>query len=675
MGIKLQDKMARLVAEVNRHNRLYYADAAPEITDQEYDKLLRDLVALEKKHPELVLPESPTQRVGNELKGDRPTVEHTRKMLSLNNTYNEQELRDFDARVRKELDGNGFEYSTELKIDGAAVSLWYEEGLLVKGLTRGDGVVGEDITDNIKTIRSIPIRLDTDDPPDFVEIRGEVYMSRKTFAEINKIREEEGKEEPFANPRNAAAGSMKQKDPKEVAGRKLAFFAHTFGGARNLDVETHSQFLRKARSWGLTPVRSTLCRSIDDVWALIQKVDGRRKSLEYDTDGIVVKVDSLALQRRMGHTSKAPKYAMAYKYPAEQAETTLKGIDIQVGKTGVLTPVGRLEPVRLGGSTISNVSICNQDEIDRLDCRVGDRVKIQKSGEIIPKIVSVVKEGRAPGLKPYKIPRKCPDCGSTAERKDGEVAIKCLNPLCKAKLHALVEYFVSRKCMDIDGVGESLITKLIDAGLIGDPSDLYNLTEEDFKSLDGIKSSASKYVRSIAESKSRDLSRVIASLNIPLIGRTLGETLAIEFGSLEALRKEALKGSQHLTKIDKLGAEKASSIAEWFKDDRNSAYVDRLISAGMNTKSKTKRVDNPLFKSKTFVLTGTLDKYSRDSASALIKERGGRTSGSVSKKTDYVLAGESAGSKLKKARDLGVEIISETAFEKMLAGQEGEGDP
>lgn len=659
-------RIAQLVREINKHNYLYYVKANPEISDQQYDKMNRELLDLEAKHPNLVLPDSPTRRVGDEIDGGFETVKHTRKMLSLDNTYDEKELKDFDNRIQKALDGARYQYSVELKIDGAAVSIWYENGILVKGLTRGDGEKGEDITANIKTIQSIPLRLRTkkgQKPPKFLEVRGEVYMARTTFAKLNKKRAESGKKE-FANPRNAAAGSLKQKDPKEVAKRGLDFFCHTFGKVDGgPDIKTHGDFIKQVKTWGVPAVRFSICDNIKAVWKIIQQVDPKRKELAYETDGVVIKVNRFDLQDRVGHSSKAPKYAIAYKFPAEQVKTTLLDIDIQVGKTGVLTPVARLKPVYVAGSTVSNASLCNQDEIDRLDARIGDSVMIEKAGEIIPKVISVVKGDRKGNEKPFKIPMVCPVCKSKAVRVDGEVAIRCLNDVCPAKAQALIEYYVSRKCMDIDGIGEALIEKLIAKGLVKDPADLYSLTEKDFLSLDGIKSkSAKKYLANIEGSKDRDLSRLIASLNIHLVGQTLGEVLALEFESLENLRRAPF---DKLESTDKIGTVAAKSIVDWF--EKNSAYVDKLVATGVNTKSKAVRVKNILFESKTFVLTGTLARYTRDKASELIKQRGGKTSGSVSKRTDYVLAGESAGSKLKKAEEIGVTVIDEDEFDKMLS--------
>lgn len=659
-------RLQTLRAEVAKHDRLYYVEAKPKISDRDYDKLYKELVELEAKHPELADPTSPTQRVGNSL-GSFVAVKHKQKMLSLDNTYDEKELRDFDERVRKAL-GDKFTYSAELKIDGAASTLWYEKGVLVKALTRGDGEKGDDITANVRTIRAVPLRLQTDNPPDFVEIRGEIYMPRTEFARLNKEREEAG-DDLLANPRNAAAGSLKQKDPREAAKRGLNFFCYGTGDMEGLDIDRHSDFISLVKGWGVPVVRSRTCKDVKEVWKVIQAVKDQRHKLNYDTDGVVVKVDEFEFQAQMGTSSRSPKWGIAYKYEAERAETTLLKIDIQVGKTGVLAPVARLKPVHLAGSTIENATLFNQDNIDAKDIRIGDRVLIEKGGEIIPQVVEVLKAKRTGNEKKFKIPGQCPSCGSKASKKanaDGteSAAIYCPNQSCPAQAFERIRYFVSKKCMDMDGVGESLIEKLLEKGKIKNAADLYSLTEDDFLELDNVKEkSAKKYCKAISDSKARDLSRLITSLNIPSVGKTMGTTFADHFQTLKAFVNAK---KPELEAIDGVGSSMAEAVVSYFKNEDNRNFVRALVKAGINMENKTKRIKNALIEGKTFVLTGTLSKFSRDEASDMIKQRGGKTSGSVSKNTDFVLAGEKAGSKLDKARSLNVKIIDEVEFEKML---------
>jgi DNA ligase (NAD+) len=652
--------------EIARHDKLYYVDIKPEISDQEYDKLFRELRDLEEAFPELRTTSSPTHRVGNSLNGF-VSVDHAVKMGSLDNTYDKGELDVFDARVKKVV--GPVTYSVELKIDGAAISLWYEKGILTKALTRGDGQKGDDVTENVRTIRCIPLKLLGNNHPDFIEIRGEVYMLKSVWKNQNVQRTKDGKE-PFANPRNAAAGSLKLLDPKDVASRHLSFFCHMLGKLDWSDeFRLHSNFILQAREWGLPVVRSKICKDIDEAWELIEGVNTRRSKLDYETDGMVVKVDNLGFQEQIGHTSRAPKFAMAYKYPAERAETTLLGIDIQVGKTGALTPVARLKPVYLAGSTISNASLHNQNQIDRLDVRVGDQVLVEKAAEIIPQVVDVLTDKRNGTEKKFRMPDNCPSCGTKSVKKDGEAVARCPNHECKSKVQSFIEYYVSRDCMDLDGIGGSMIEKLIDAKLIKDPADLYCLTKDQLLTIDGIKEkSAEKALASIESSKDRTLARLVASLAIPLTGRRLSDVLAEEIGSLKDLSEADV---QRLEKIEKVGQEKARAIVDWFREPRNKVYIQKLADAGLCTKvKKAKKTVNNNFVEKSFVLTGTLERMTRNDASAMIKERGGKTSGSVSRKTDFVLAGENAGSKLENAKELGVTVIDEKEFENMLKGDE-----
>jgi DNA ligase (NAD+) len=662
--------------ELARHERLYYVENRPEISDQEYDRLNRELLDLEAAHPDLVTPDSPTQRVGSELKGGFQTVPHRRPMLSLDNTYNAEELREFDARVKRLLGGAGKpEYCVELKIDGAAISLWYEQGRFARGLTRGDGERGEDITNNLRTIRQIPLRLHAasgEALPPFVELRGEAYLPRSEFARLNREREEAGLDS-FVNPRNAAAGTLKLLDPKAVAERRLRFFVHTPGTFEGLDVKRHSEFLEAALRWGLpvVPVRK-VCPGLAAVLDFIQEWDQKRREFDFDTDGMVVKVDLLAQQETLGLTAKSPRYAIAYKYKAEEAETQVLDIEVQVGKTGVLTPVARFVPVFVAGSTVTYASLHNQDEIDRKDIRVGDFVLIEKAGEIIPQVVRVVKEKRPKDAQPFRLPERCPVCGGKTARREDEVALRCVNALCPGRYRARILYFASRACMDIEDLGEKLVDKLIAAGLLKDPGGLYALTSEKLLAIERMgEKSAENLVQRIEASKQQDLSRLLAALNVPHVGARNAELLAEHFGTLEALMAAAPEELQHVSGV---GPVMAQSIADFFNDPREKDLIQRLIRFGLNTKSqkaatrKAAASAGGLFSGKTFVLTGTLTKHPRADAEALIKDRGGKCAGSVSKKTDYVLVGAEAGSKLDKAKQLGVKIITEDEFEKMLKG-------
>ncbi len=686
---KRAEELRRLI---ERHDRLYYIENRPEISDREYDELYAELKRLEEEDPSLIVPDSPTQRVGAKLSGkDAVRSEpHRSPMLSLDNTYSEGELREFDARVRRFLglgSGEKIEYAVEMKIDGAAVSLWYERGLLVKGLTRGDGENGENITHNLRTIRDVPLRLRPEGGaavPEFLEVRGEVYMPRAEFERLLCKQEEEG-EAPFANPRNAAAGTLKQLDPKIVASRRLRMFVHTPGERSGARWRTHLEFLEGMASLGLrvNPHRR-LCKDIGKVIETIAEWDDIRRSLDYDTDGCVVKVNDFQMQEALGFTAKAPRFAIAYKYKAEEARTRIIAIDVQVGKTGVLTPVARLEPVFLAGTTIENASLHNEDEIRRKDIRIGDIVYISKAGEIIPQVVRVEKGERTGAEREFRMPDRCPACGGRIERREGEVARRCVNQRCPGRYRARILYFASRHCMDIQGLGPALIDRLISEGLLRDPADLYSLKADAIESLefegeDKLKrrlgrKNADKLIAAIEESKSRGLARVLAALNIPHVGERKAELLAERFGGMDALRKAS---AEDLMKVESIGEVVARSVLDFFADPGEAALVDRLAAAGVCMRSSAKPAapiadgSNP-FAGKTFVLTGTLSGYTREQAEALIRERGGRCTGSVSSKTDFVLAGKEPGSKLDKAKKLGIRIVGEAEFEEMLGKRKGE---
>ncbi|MCW8130328.1 MAG: NAD-dependent DNA ligase LigA [Planctomycetota bacterium] len=679
-------RAAWLRGEIARHDRLYYVEQRPEIADPEYDRLYRELADLEAAHPDLRTPDSPTQRVGNELKGGEgfETVAHKKPMLSLDNTYNEEEVRKFDERVKRMLEGRAPEYNVELKIDGAAVSLWYEKGLFTRGLTRGDGERGEDITRNLKTMRSIPLRLNLPEgqaAPPFIELRGEVYMPRSEFARLNKELEDQG-DEGFVNPRNAAAGSIKMKDPGEVAKRRLRIFVHTTGAFEGLDCKRHSEFLKLAAVWGLPTVPETqVCANIDEAIAHIKLWEHKRGGFDFDTDGMVVKVDRLDQQDQLGVTSKSYRFGIAYKYQPEQVETVVEDIEVQVGKTGVLTPRARFKPVFASGTTVTYASLHNQSQIEEKDIRIGDHVIIEKAGEIIPQVVRVVAAKRSGGEKVFKMPDECPVCKGRIEHREIERKVDkertrvvktswCVNPNCPARYRERVIYFASRGCMDIEDLGEKLVDKLIAKGMVKDPADLYDLTREQLLSLERMgEKTADNLLKRLEESKKNDLARLLAALNMPHVGERNAELLSEHFGTLEALRAATM---EDFDQVQGVGPIMAQAVFDYFRDAREKALVDRLVASGLNTRSLTAETRKAAvaaggaFAGKTFVLTGTLTKFKRSEAEKMIKDRGGKTSGSVSKKTDYVLAGEEAGSKLDKAKELGVKVISESDFEALL---------
>lgn len=667
-------RAAWLRKEISKHDKAYYVDAKPTISDQAYDTLYLELVGIEEENPGLVTPDSPTQRVGNEIKGGFVTVPHQLPMLSLDKTYDEGEVRRFHERVCqfKNLLGGEPEYSCELKIDGAAVSLIYKNGHLLMGLTRGDGDKGEDITANIKTIRQIPLVLNDPHPPALVEIRGEVYMPRSEFERLNREREQDGAN-PFANPRNAAAGSMKLLEPKAVSKRGLRFFAHTLGHVEGFSAKTHSDFFRQSNEWGFVtpPCRQNV--HMEDVWKFIKEWQTKKKTLAYDTDGIVVKVERYDVQAAMGAGSKAPRYAMAFKYKAEEEETVLLDIKVQVGKTGVLTPVAVFRPVHISGSVVTYASLHNQDEIDRKDVRIGDHVMVEKAGEIIPQVVRVLEDKRDGSEKKFRMPSACPVCSSAVMKLDAEVAIRCPNPECPGRVMAKILFFCSRKCMDIEDIGEKVVEGLCNLGLVKNVADLYYLKVSDFMALERMgEKTAEKLVERISESCKNDLSKLLCALNMPSIGTTYSEALAEHFLDLDSLMRAS---EDQLREVKGFGPKTAKSVHDFLSSDRERKVISRLKEAGVNTKSqigmarKAVIAKGGLMVGKTFVVTGVLSKFSREQAETEIKNRGGKVSGSVSKKTDYVLVGDSPGSKLSKAKTLGVKVIGEEDFERLLKGE------
>jgi len=657
---------------IRRHDRLYYVEHSPEIGDAEYDALVAKLVRIERERPELATPDSPTQRVGNELTGDFPTVEHAVPMLSMDNTYSPDELRDFDARVRRIVgDGDeGIEYLVDLKIDGVAVNLRFERGRFVRGLTRGDGVRGEDVTANLRTLRSIPLILDkpaTGATPEVLEARGEVYLPREEFARLNAEAEEGGKP-PFANPRNAAAGTIKRKNPREVAARRLDFLAYLVGEAVGFDGGTQLAVVERLEALGLpTLEHRKVCRGIDEAIEFCESWEGKRHELGYDTDGMVVKVNSLAMQRELGRTAKSPRWMIAYKFPPEQVRTRVVDIRIQVGKTGVLTPVAKLDPVRVSGTTVQSASLHNQDEVERKGVRIGDRVLIEKAGEIIPQVAKVLVEERTGEERPFRMPPKCPVCSTPVERREGEVAVRCPNPACPGRNRASILYFASRGCMDIEGLGEAVVDQLLEAKLIDDAADLYRLKAADIATLErqGEKS-AENLVDALARSKSRDLSRLVAAVHIPLVGARAAELLSEHFRDIDTVMAAS---AEDIQEIEGLGPVIAESVVAFFADEGNRELLARLAAAGVNTRSlAAHRTEGGALEGKTVVVTGTLEGLTREEAKALVKEHGGKATGSVSKKTGLVLAGANPGSKLAKAEKLGVRVVDLTEFMRMIDG-------
>ncbi len=661
-------EIQKLRAEIHHHEDLYYVKDAPEISDLEYDRLLEKLHSLEQAHPELITPDSPTQRVGGRPAEGFPEVVHRRAMLSLDNSYNIDELRAFDERCRKLADNRSLEYVAELKIDGLSLSLQYEGNVPTRGVTRGDGRIGEEVTQNARTIRSVPLRLKADAKKldGEVEVRGEVFIPLEVFRKTNAEREEAG-EPRFANPRNAAAGAIRQLDSRLVARRRLDMFAYDLLVDGRKPFATHWDSLSWLERAGfrVNPNRQ-LCRSLEEVIQFANEKEKLRDDLGYEIDGLVVKVNSTALQDDFGATQKAPRWAIAYKYPARQASTKVLSIVVQVGRTGALTPVANLEPVFLAGTTVSRATLHNEDEIARLGLKIGDWVMIEKSGEIIPKVLNVIKSKRNGKEKAFKPPTHCPVCGGEISRPEGEVVARCVAADCAAQLIGRLLHFASRRAMRIEGLGDVLAIQLTDAGLVKDVGDLYSLTLEQVANLPRMaKKSATNLLDQIEASKSRDLSNLIYALGVRHVGERTAGILARQFGSLEGLMKATV---EELDDVPEIGLTVAQSVRDWFDDEGNRKLCDRLRLAGVKTeleKQGSESLDER-FVGKQFVLTGKMESYTRDEARALIESKGGRVNSSVSKKTDYVVAGEEAGSKLDKATELGVTIIDEAQFKKMI---------
>ena len=650
----IQQEMEQLRRELVQANYEYYVQDNPTMSDYDYDHKLRRLEELEAAHPEWVTPDSPTQRVGGKALESFQQVTHRVPLESLQDVFDFDELRAFDQRVRGTVPQP--RYSVEPKVDGLSVALEYEDGLFVRGATRGDGQVGEDVTENLRTVKSIPLRIP--DVPGTLIVRGEVYMPKKVFHALNEEREKRG-EALFANPRNAAAGSLRQLDPKVAAQRKLDIAVFNVQWAENVTFTTHLESLDYLKEKGFKVIPHDSCDTIEQAVEKIQAVGDRREDYPFDIDGAVVKLDDLAQRETLGSTAKFPRWAAAYKYPPEVKPAKLLDIAIQVGRTGVLTPKAILSPVRLAGTTVTNATLHNQDFISEKDIRIGDTVLVRKAGEIIPEVLSVVMDQRPEGTSPYFLPQVCPVCGAPVERDEDGAHIRCTGAECPAQLLRTLAHFASRDAMDIDGLGIAVVENLVNAGLVRTPGDLYFLKAEEVAALDRMgQKSAENLLSAIERSKSQDLSRLLFAFGIRQVGQKAGKILAQRFGSLDNLQAATL---EELTAVDDIGAITAQSILDWFQSPQSQHLIARLKEAGVNMQAEQKGEDQR-FAGKTFVLTGTLDRFTRAEATKMIEDRGGKAAGSVSKKTTYVVAGEAAGSKLRKAQELGIPVLTQEEF-------------
>ncbi len=670
---KAQQEISKLRSEIERHNRLYYLEAKPEISDFEFDKLLERLIALEQEFPELVTPDSPSQRVGGGITKEFPTVVHRDPMLSLSNTYSIAEVTDFCNRVEKLVAAEGGstpEYVAELKYDGVAISLLYRDGLLVRGSTRGDGRQGDEITANLRTIPSIPLRLEMPDLPLFgtalsgeIEVRGEVYMRKDDFERLNEERPEE---ERFANPRNATAGTLKLQDSAEVARRRMSFIAYYLKG-HDGEAPTHLKRLEQLKSMGfMTGAAAKLCKGMDEIAGFIGEWSEKRWTLPYETDGVVLKLNEVGLWDRLGATAKSPRWAIAYKYPAQQAKTVLQGVVFQVGRLGTITPVAELKPTKLAGSTVSRSTLHNFDEIERLGVRIGDHVMIEKSGEVIPKVVSVVLDERPAETAEIEAPSECPVCGTKLERPEGEVSWYCPNEEgCPAQKRGRILHFASRNALDIQNLGESLVTQLVERGLVSDAGDLYRLTLEQLAGLDRMAAkSAQNVLDALEKSKKQSYARLLFALGIRHVGAATARELAHACPSIDRLRE---MGEEELAAVPDIGPVIAASIRDFFAKPWAQAMLQKLAEAGLPMQAgEEKALVNNNFEGQAVIFTGTLERHVRQQAEEMVRERGGRIVSSVSKKTTLVVAGSEAGSKLDKAMKLGVRVIDEDEFERML---------
>jgi DNA ligase (NAD+) len=660
------DEYEKLCEQVWHHNRLYYVEHNPEISDEEFDFLLKKIEKIEKEHPEWITSSSPTQRVNEFVSTGFKQVEHRIPMLSLANTYSREEIEEFVTRMHKLTEKKEIAFSCELKMDGIAITAHYEKGIFTRGVTRGDGKYGDDITANMKTIAGLPLKLTGKNVPEQLEVRGEVFMNHKTFKELNEERAA-ADEQLWANPRNAAAGSLKLLDAREVSKRKLQVVF--YGIADDSSHAVKSQFETHAllKQWGL-PILPHIkqCHDMNEIWHFAEEIRGLRAKLPFDIDGMVIKLDDLREQKQLGNTSKNPRWAVAFKFAAEQAVTRIKDITVQVGRTGVLTPVAELEPVFVAGSTIARATLHNEEEIVRKDIRIGDWVYIEKGGDVIPKVVRVDLDRRPSHTQAWHMPTACPVCGTPVERVEGEVAVRCPNTQsCPEQRVRRITYFSSKPAMDIDNMGEKVVEQLVKRGFVSRPSDIYTLTAEHLYQLDGFKDkSVQNLLSSIEKSKNVPLEKFIMALGIKYVGEGTAEDLANRSGNIEALM--GMKASE-LLQIDGVGDKVAGAVEHYFAQPENQGEVRRLLSLGVNPHIREAKVfTDHSFAGKTFVLTGALQKFTRSDAAAMIKERGGKVTDSVSKKTNYLVVGDAPGSKLDKAKELGVTVMSEDEFEQML---------
>lgn len=663
----VENQVEQLRDQIRYHDRKYYVEAAPEITDLEYDRLLQQLKQLETEHPELVTADSPTRRIGDEIVGDLVQVRHRVPMLSIDNTYNIAELSSFFARAQKNLGNAAIEWVMELKVDGVAAAVVYEDGLLVRAVTRGNGEVGDDITHNIRTILGVPLRL-IGNPPPLLEVRGEVYMTNSDLVQLNVRRAAEG-QPAFANTRNVTAGTIRLQDPKLCAERKLRFFCHGVGYCDGIKATNHIDFLRELQSYGLpiTP-NVRLFESAKAVEAAIDELNESLHQLDFEVDGLVFKINDFEQREQLGTTSKSPRWVAAYKFEKYEAVTRLNEIRVQIGKTGTITPVAELEPVQLAGTTVSRASLHNAEEIERKDIRVGDWVVVEKAGKIIPHVVRVELHRREEHVVPFVFPTHCPQCSELLTKDEGGVYIRCSNPSCQAKLRQRLRYFASRDAMDIDGLGEKIVDLLVEADFVDGFGDLYRLTEEQLLTLESFgKRKAEKLLAGIEASKSRGLTRVLAAISIRHVGSRVAMLLAKRFPTIDSLMAASV---EDLSSVDEIGEIIAESVHQFLHDDYGQKVIEDLKHVGVKLTEDVApdAADQPegVLSGKTLVVTGTLVKFKRDEIESIIERHGGRAASSVSKNTDYVVAGEKAGSKLEKAQQLGVRVLTEDEFEELL---------
>lgn len=666
MTKKVEQRIEELRTQINHHNYLYYVLDRPEIPDAEYDRLLRELQELESRHPELITPDSPTQRVGAEPAKEFAPVRHEIPMLSLANAFDEQEMEGFDRRARERLGVDAITYTAEPKLDGLAVSLLYEDGVLVRAATRGDGTTGEDVTRNVRTIDSVPLRLVGRGHPRRLEVRGEVYISREGFRRLNEAQAARG-EKTFVNPRNAAAGSLRQLDPRITAQRPLEIYCYGVGVVEGGALpDTQYEVLQSIRRWGLrVSPHVQRVQGLEGCLDYYRRMQEQRDQLGYDIDGVVFKVDRLVDQERLGAVSRAPRWAIAYKFPAEEEMTTLVDVEWQVGRTGALTPVARLEPVYVGGVTVTSATLHNQDEIDRKDVRIGDTVIVRRAGDVIPEVVSVVTSKRPKGARKPHYPKRCPVCHSDVVRMEGEAVARCSGGLfCPAQRKQALIHFASRRAMDIDGLGDKLVDQLVERGMVHSPADIYKLRAEELASLERVGPKlAANLVDAIEASKETTLPRFLFALGIREVGEATAQALASHFGDLDALMAA---DEEALQEVPDVGPVVAGHVAAFFRQRHNREVIDRLRRAGVHWPQVARRSTDSPVAGKTFVLTGTLSSMTRDEAKDRLQALGAKVSGSVSGKTDYVVVGENPGSKYDKARELGVALLDEDAFRRLV---------